>query len=202
MSKKDDDELATTRKHLLPGEVKKLWETARKGRNGHRDATMIYMAYRHGLRVHELVRFKWDQVLWEEEDVYIMRCKGSESGTHPMDDTEMKWLRALQKASKTDKGWVFRSERKNRGRMTENGFFKMLARAGKAAGLAFDVHPHMLRHGCGFRMNAERCNTRTIQGWLGHKNIANTEQYTAMGSSHFRDAGLGREKEGRRSGTP
>jgi type 1 fimbriae regulatory protein FimB/type 1 fimbriae regulatory protein FimE len=196
MSKKDDDELATTRLHVMPGEVKKLRDAAKKGRNGHRNETMIYMAYRHGLRVHELVRFKWDQVLWEEEDVYIQRCKGSESGTHPMDDWEMKALRALARAAKAEKGWVFRSERGDK--MSENGFYKMLSRAGKAAGLAFDVHPHMLRHGTGFRMNAERCNTRTIQGWLGHKNIANTERYTAMGSSHYREAGLGREK-GRRS---
>jgi len=148
---------------------------------------MIYMAFRHGLRVSELVRFKWDQILWEEEDIQVLRRKGSESGTHPMDDLEMK---ALRKLPGKHTGWVFQSERG--GKMTENGFFKMLARAGLAAGLEFPVNPHMLRHGCGFELNAEGRNTRTIQGWLGHKNIASTVIYTALGSQHFREQGMGR----------
>jgi integrase len=189
MVRRADEERATTRKHVMPGEVEKLRKAAGKGRNGDRNSLMIYMAYRHGLRVSELVRLKWDQILWEEEDIQIQRRKGSDSGTHPMDDVEMK---ALRKLPGDHIGWIFRSERGDR--MTENGFFKMLARAGKAASLGFDVHPHMLRHGCGFKLNAERRTTRTIQVWLGHVNIKNTAIYTAMGADHFREEGLGRKK--------
>ncbi len=175
----------------MQGEVDRLRKAAGRGRNGHRNSTMIYMAYRHGLRVSELVRLKWDQILWEEEDIQIQRRKGSESGTHPMDDFEMK---ALRKLPGDHIGWVFRSERGDR--LTERGFFQMLARAGRAAELGFAVRPHMLRHGCGYRLNSEGRNTRTIQGWLGHVNIANTAIYTALAADHFRKEGLGRKKGG------
>lgn len=192
-SRKLDDEHATTRLHATPNEVDRLRKAAAKmGRHGHRDSTMIYMAYRHGLRVSELVRLKWDQIFLEEEDIMIQRRKGSTSTTHPMDDIEIK---ALQKLGGDRKGWVFRTERKGNPRMTESGFFKMLRRAGKAAGLDVEIHPHMLRHGCGFRMNSEGKNTRTIQAWLGHVNMQHTAHYTALSADHFRREGLGRKRK-------
>jgi len=51
------------REYLTPAEVEILQVSARKrGRYGHRDATMILIAYRHGLRVGELCALTWDQV--------------------------------------------------------------------------------------------------------------------------------------------
>ena len=192
VSKKIDDEYATTRDHVTPDEVDRLRKAASKmGRHGHRDSTMILMAYRHGFRVSELVRLKWDQIMFDEEDIKVIRRKGSQSGLHPMEEDEIK---ALLKLGGDRKGWVFRTEREGNPRMTENGFFKMLRRAGKAAGFDFDVHPHMLRHGCGYLMNRENRTTRTIQDWLGHKNIQHTVRYTALSADHFRRQGIGRKR--------
>lgn len=189
--KKLDDENATTRDHVTPKEVDRLRKAAREmGRHGHRDETMILLGYRHGFRVSELVRLKWDQILFDDEDIMVLRRKGSKSKKHPMQDDEIK---ALRKLKGDDTGWVFKSERG--GRMTENGFFKMLSRAGKAAGLEFAVHPHMLRHGCGYRMHKEGYQTRTIQDWLGHSSINNTMLYTASDADHFRQVGLGRKRK-------
>ena len=133
----------------------------------------------------------------EEEDIQVMRLKmrgkHPESDIHPLDHWEMKSLRALAKAAKTDKGWMFLSERKDGtrgGRMSERGFFQIIARAGIKAGLSVPVHPHMLRHGCGFRMNDEGRNSRSIQAWLGHRDISSTQIYCAMSSDYFRREGF------------
>jgi len=61
----------------------------------------------------------------------------------------------------------------------------MLKRAGKAAGLPH-VHPHMLRHGCGYQLVNQGVNTRTIQDYLGHKDVRHTELYTEVDASRFR----------------
>jgi len=194
---KRDDESAASRKHVTPDEVKRLRDTVRKGRHGHRDETMIYMGYRHGFRCGELVRLKWNQILWDERDIQILRLKhGSElpnRDTHPLDAWELKALRAIQKSAKTDKGWIFRSERKddrNHGRITERGFFQIIARAAVKAGFDFPVHPHMLRHGCGYRLNDMGRNMRSIQAWLGHRDISSSQMYCAMAADYFRREGF------------
>jgi site-specific recombinase XerD len=192
-----DDASVGKRLHVTPDEVDKLRKAVRLGRNGHRDETMIYMGYRHGLRCGELVRLKWTQILWEEEDIQIVRSKlrgkRLESDLHNLDNWEMKALRAIQRAQKTERGWIFRSERKDGkrgGRMTERGFHQIIARAGVKAGLSIPAHPHMLRHGCGYRMNAEGRNARSIQAWLGHRDISTTQMYCAMSADHFRREGF------------
>ena len=63
----------------------------------------------------------------------------------------------------------------------------MLARLGAAAGLPFPVHPHMLRHGCGFKLANDGHDTRSIQHYMGHKNIHNTVKYTDMAAGRFKD---------------
>jgi type 1 fimbriae regulatory protein FimB/type 1 fimbriae regulatory protein FimE len=189
---KRDDESASSRKHVTSKEVERLRKEVRRGRNGHRNETMIYMGYRHGFRCGELIRLKWNQILWEEQDIQIvrskMRGKRPESDIHPLDDWEMKSLRALAKAAKTDKGWIFLSERG--GKMTERGFFQIIARAAVKAGFTFPVHPHMLRHGCGYRMNDEGRNMRSIQAWLGHRDISSSQTYCAMSANYFRREGF------------
>jgi integrase len=51
-----------TRQHLTEAEVEKLIEACKGNRHAHRDATMILVAFRHGLRAAELVVLRWDEV--------------------------------------------------------------------------------------------------------------------------------------------
>jgi integrase len=51
-----------TREYLTDREIEQLTEAAKANRSGHRDATMILVAYRHGLRASELVDLRWDQI--------------------------------------------------------------------------------------------------------------------------------------------
>ena len=52
-----------TREHLTEKEVERLIKAANDNRNGHRDATMLLMAFRHGLRASEVCDLRWDQVV-------------------------------------------------------------------------------------------------------------------------------------------
>ena len=64
---------------------------------------------------------------------------------------------------------------------------KIIARAGDDAGMDFPVHPHMLRHACGFYLANKGIDTRSIQGYLGHKNIQHTVRYTELAPNRFKD---------------
>ena len=62
-----------------------------------------------------------------------------------------------------------------------------MERAGEAAGLGFPAHPHMLRHACGFALANKGHDTRTLQAYLGHKNIQHTVSYTELSPDRFKD---------------
>ena len=70
---------------------------------------------------------------------------------------------------------------------TRAGVAKLIGRAGEAAGFGFRVHPHMLRHACGFALANKGRDTRTIQAYLGHRNIQHTVRYTELSPYRFRN---------------
>ncbi len=74
-----------TREYLTEREVDQLIDAARKaGRYGHRDATLILLAYRHGLRVSELVALRWDQIDLSQGLLHVARVKHGTPSTHPL----------------------------------------------------------------------------------------------------------------------
>jgi len=84
------------REYLTPAEVETLMTTARKrSRYGHRDATMILIAYRHGLCVSELCRLEWSQIDFASGLLHVARLKGSISTTHPLRGTQLRTLVSL-----------------------------------------------------------------------------------------------------------
>jgi len=96
-------------------------------------------------------------------------------------------MRALRKLKRLAgaSAYVFLSERK--GPLTDSSVRKMIAQAGERAGLGFPVHPHQLRHGCGYKLANDRQDTRAIQLFLGHRNIQNTVKYTELAAERFQD---------------
>ena len=135
-----------TREHLTAAEIERLLKTAGKNRHGHRDATMILVAYRHGLRVSELTDLRWDQIDFNAATLHVRRAKRGTPATHPIVGDEMRALRRLQREQDPKSPFVFTSERGSP--FTTAGFARLLERAGEAAGLGIKVHPHMLRHAC------------------------------------------------------
>ncbi len=172
-----------SREYLAPAEVDRLITAAGKlGRHGHRDATMVLVAYRHGLRVSELVSLRWDQVDLKQGLLHVRRRKNGIPSTHPLYGPEIRALRKLANA-KAESPYVFVSERK--GPMTDAAFRKIVARAGVAADIGMPVHPHMLRHSTGFKLANDGQDTRAIQHYLGHKNIQHTVGYTQLAPQRF-----------------
>lgn len=172
------------REHLTEHEIDKLMRAAKQvGRHGHRDSTMILIAYRHGLRVSELMRLKWSQVDLFQGLLHVVRRKHGIDSTHPLAGVEIRALRKLQRDyPETD--FIFVSERKTP--LTDHTFRKILTRADETAQLKLKVHPHMLRHATGFKLANDGNDTRSIQYYLGHRSIQNTMRYTEISSDRFK----------------
>ena len=100
------------REYLTEKEVTQLCDAARaRGRWGHRDATMILMAYRHGLRVSELVALRWDQVDLNAGRLQVIRRKGSDDSVQPVGGVEIRALRRIRREQPAGARYVFLSER-------------------------------------------------------------------------------------------
>ena len=172
------------REYLTVKEVGLLMDTAReRGRYGHRDATMILVAYRHGLRAAELCALRWDQVDLGRGLLHVRRVKNGMPSVHPMGGTEIRALRRL-KREQVESRHVFLTER--RAPMTTAGFRKLVGRIGESAEFPFPVHPHMLRHACGYKLANDGQDTRALQHYLGHKNIQHTVRYTELSPERFK----------------
>ena len=174
-----------TREYLTDAEVERLMKSANGNRYGHRDATMILAAYRHGLRASELVDLRWDQVNFTAATLHVRRAKRGSPSTHPIMGDELRALRRLQREQEPLSPFVFTSERGSP--FTTAGFARLIERAGIAAGLGFKAHPHMLRHACGFALANKGHDTRALQAYLGHKNIQHTVRYTELAPGRFKD---------------
>lgn len=126
------------REHLTPSEVGALLKAAgRRGRYGQRDACLILAAYRHGLRVSEVVSLKWEQIDLKAGHLHVRRAKNGVPSTHPMQGDELRALRQLRREWPHSGGFVFVSERG--GPISDDGVRKMISRAGEEAGLPYPI---------------------------------------------------------------
>ena len=183
MPRKPKSDDVRPRKHLTPDEVELLLKAARQsGRYGHRDYTLLLLTYVHGLRAAEVVSLQWSQVNFKEGNIFVKRKKNGINTTQPLTGKELRALRRLQRESDTSP-YIFTTERKTP--ITTSGLRKIVARAGKVAGIAFPVNPHALRHSAGYKMVNDGVDTRTVQVYLGHRNIHHTATYTALSSTRF-----------------
>ena len=174
-----------TREYLTETEVERLMKAATGNRHGHRDSTMILMAYRHGLRVSELVDLRWEQVDFRTATLHVRRVKQGTPSSHPILGEELRALRRLQREQEPKSPFVFTSERG--APFSTAGFARMIERAGVDAKLAFKAHPHMLRHACGYALANKGHDTRALQAYLGHRNIQHTVRYTELSPTRFKD---------------
>ncbi len=174
-----------TREYLTEAEVERLIEAAKRNRHGHRDATMILVAYRHGLRASELVDLRWDQADFRTATLHVRRVKQGTPSTHPIIGDELRALRRLQREQEPKSPFVFTSERG--APFTSAGFARMIERAAIEAKFGFKAHPHMLRHACGYALANRGHDTRALQAYLGHKNIQHTVRYTELSPNRFKN---------------
>jgi integrase len=173
-----------SREYLTETEVGKLMEAARSNRYGHRDATMLLVAYRHGLRASEVCGLEWSQIEFTSGTMHVSRVKNGKPATHPIRGDELRALRKLQREAPRSP-FVFVTERG--APFSTDGFNWLVKRAGIKAGLPFQVHAHMLRHSAGYKLAGDGHDTRAIQDYLGHKNIQHTVRYTELSPTRFKN---------------
>src|SRR3954451_17219510 len=167
-----------TREFLTESEIEKLMKAVGGNRYALRDSAMVLVAYRHGLRAAELVDLRWDQIDFDHARLHVRRVKKGTPSTHPISGDELRMLRKLQREQDPKSAFVFTSERGSP--FTTAGFARLVERASAAAGFAFKAHPHMLRHACGFKLANDGVDTRSLQAYLGHKNIQHTVRYSEL----------------------
>jgi site-specific recombinase XerD len=170
---------------LTQAEVERLMKAASRNRYGHRDSTMLLTAYRHGLRVSELIDLRWDQIGFRTATLHVRRAEKGTPASHPVLGDELRALRRLQREQEPRSPFVFTSERGSP--FTISGFARLIERAGIKARFEFKAHPHMLRHACGYKLANDGHDTRALQAYLGHRNIVHTTRYTELSPTRFRD---------------
>jgi type 1 fimbriae regulatory protein FimB/type 1 fimbriae regulatory protein FimE len=174
------------REHLTETEIERLIDAAKSNRYGHRDATMILVAFRHGLRASEICELTWDAIDFHAATMHVTRKKQGKPATHQIRGDELRALRKLQKEQQPKSAFVFTSERGG-APFTRDSFNWMVKRAGKKARLSFQVHAHMIRHATGYKLANAGKDTRSIQGYLGHKDIRHTVRYTELSLTRFKN---------------
>jgi type 1 fimbriae regulatory protein FimB len=174
------------RRYLTRTEVDKLIAATKGSRNEARDCCLILLMFRHGLRVSEACGLTLADVDLDGRSIRVSRLKSGLSTMHPLRPEEVKvlkiWLAArARKAPESND--LFISWRKTK--IGRRGVALLVQKYREKAGLALSVHPHMLRHACGFALADQGADTRLIQDYLGHKNIQHTVWYTATNPARF-----------------
>jgi site-specific recombinase XerD len=171
------------RNFLTELEIKRLLDSARRGRHGTRDYLIVLMAYRHGLRVSELVDIRLRDLDLDAARFHVRRKKGSLSTIQPIEGDELRAIRAyLRERGETKIPYLLLGER---GPLTRQAVNYLLKEIGQRAKVGLHIHPHMLRHSTGYYLANKGYDTRLIQDYLGHKNISHTVKYTRTAASRF-----------------
>lgn len=179
-----------SRYFLTKSEVEKLINQAETGKNNERNKCMILICYFHGLRVSELLSLRLSDFDMKSKVLYVNRLKNGFSSMHPLSPRAVsalnRWLVVRNKNTQNaDSPYLFPSQS---GKMlSRQTIYLLIQRYGKQANLGIDVHPHMLRHACGFELANKGMDTRLIQDYLGHRNISHTVRYTASNPERFRN---------------
>ena len=172
------------RDYITEDELRSMVESTKRSRYHWRDATMLMLTFYHGLRVSELCQVRRSQVDLKHGHIWVERLKGSLSTQQPLLPHELRALkRYLKQRGDSGLPWLFLSERGNQ--FTRFTINYMVRTAAERAGLGFSVHPHMLRHGCGYALANRGYDLRLIQDYLGHRDPKHTTRYTRTAAHRF-----------------
>ena len=167
---------------LTAAELALLMEAAKAGRHGTRDYLLLLMTFRHGLRVSEAINLRLDELDLDRSMMWVHRLKGGLSVQQPIAGDELRAIRRYLAIRKNGLPWLFLSERSQP--LTRQAVSYLVALASQRAGLQ-GVHPHTLRHSCGYYLANKGHDLRLIQDYLGHRDPKHTVHYTRTAGLRF-----------------
>ncbi len=168
--------------YLTETEVTKLIAGAKQSRNPERDQLLIMMLYRHGYRESEALMARRDWIDLNKAVIWIERLKKGCSRYHPIPGDELRLIRKYLRTRTDDLPWLFISERMQM--LSDRSVRQIVKNAAQTAKMGH-VHPHMLRHSCGFHLVEKGVQQRVIQDYLGHASAESTALYTRLSSKAF-----------------
>lgn len=151
---------------------------------GRLHAAMIHLMYASGLRVSELVSLKRSDVDLQRGVVSVLG-KGGKRRLVPVGEVALERIEASIEDSPGEK-ILFPSPRG--GMMTRQGFWKLIKRYARAAGIAGPISPHKLRHSFATHLLRGGADLRAVQAMLGHADLGTTEIYTRVAQDHVHAA--------------
>jgi len=172
-----------SREFLSREEIARLLAAARQGRHGVRDHLLFMMMYRHGLRVSEATKVKLPDVDLYRSKIWVRRLKNGQAVEQPIPGDEYRAIKCYLKQRVDRLPWLFISER---GQPLTRQAVNYLMRAAGARAQLPNLHPHMLRHSCGFYLADQDRDLRLIQDYLGHRDPKHTLHYTRVHDSRFK----------------
>ena len=170
------------RDYLSDSEVKEFLEASKKTRYPKRNYLLLLMMYRHGLRVSETIAIKKTDVNLKDSRIWINRLKGGLSTEHPISGDELRAIKRYLNSREDNLPWLFVNERGTP--LTRQAVSYVVNAVGGKVGVE-NMHPHVLRHSCGFYLANMGYDLRLIQDYLGHRDPKHTAQYTRVASKRF-----------------
>lgn len=175
------------RKYLTEDEIRLIIGAARIGKHALRNECLIQLCFIHGFRASEISHLKLSDINVNFGVVHVKRLKGGLSTTHPLLECERKiiekWLSTRSCWRNSASPSFFISQKG--GSLSRQQIYNIIKKCGLLAGIKVPLHPHMLRHSCGFALANTGTDTRLIQDYLGHRNIQHTVMYTASNAARF-----------------
>ncbi|MCL2038541.1 tyrosine-type recombinase/integrase [Candidatus Saccharibacteria bacterium] len=156
-----------------------------------RDTALIALLFSAGLRVSELTSLNRDQINLDKRE-FIVRGKGQKDRPVFISNVAAEAL-SLYLASRTDDSpALFVNLSSNKGdsddqRLTSRSVQRLIEKYAKLAGLTKKITPHSLRHSFATDLLMNGADIRSVQGLLGHSNIATTQVYTHLTDPHLKE---------------